>query len=266
MSEYGDTLRALVAQLAAADPRRLRFGAAQHGYALTPPLGEARVAAIEAAAGVTLPADYRAHVVEVADGGVGPHLGLLPLDHPRQLALLRGPCPLPAVAPESPLPLDPWRGVVALAHIGCGAIVLLVVDGPARGTVWIDARTLGIGVAPLADSFAAYLLDWTTRAARGEVARPILPAGACALPQALAGFLAMRAEAAGVETLTGELLRDALDELPAGAIALAATGDDPIAARGTPLDACLTCALLVASMADAGLRPDVVAPGVPLLS
>jgi hypothetical protein len=261
-AEYVATARALVVQLAQADPARTRFGARRHQYALPPPLGEAHVAAIERAAGVRLPDDYRLHVAEVAAAGAGPHHGLLPLDHPRQRALLAGPSPLPAVAPPHALDGSPWRGCVALGHVGCGAWTLLVVDGPARGTVWLDARGVGVGVRPVADSFAAYYLDWLLRAARGQTAAPLLPAGACALPSALGGYLRAVAAAAGVDELHGAALRAALGDLPAGGVALAATGDDPIAARGQPLDPCLTCALLVEQLGPDGLRPDVIADGV----
>ena len=264
-SEYATTARALVTQLAAADPSRRRFGARRHRYAQPPPLDERRVVELERAAGVALPDDYRLHLTRVAAAGAGPHHGLLPIDHPRQHALLAGPSGLPATAPAQPLRVSPWRGCVALGHVGCGAWTLLVVDGPARGTVWLDARGAGLGVRPLADSFAAYSLGWLQQAAAGRVPRPMLPPNVCALPSALDGYLRAVATAQGVPELAGAALHAALADLPVGGVALAATGDDPIAPRGTPLDACLTCAVLVESLGADGLRPDVIADGAALL-
>ncbi|MEZ4367474.1 MAG: SMI1/KNR4 family protein [Kofleriaceae bacterium] len=254
-------VREALAGLAAADARRRRFGAAAHAYRLRAPLTVARVAALEAAHGVRFPDDYRAFVAEVGDGGAGPGYGLVPLDHPRQQALLAGPCPLPTVAAR--VDGNPWRGVVALAHLGCGQLALLVVDGPARGTVWIDARAVGAGVVPAADGFAAFFLDWLERAARGVGPRHPVPAATCTLPAALSGYLAQRELEAGVEpgSLAGAALREVLAAIPAGGVALAATGDDPIFARGAGLDPCITCCQLVETLGADGLAGDVVRPG-----
>src|SRR5688572_24780153 len=95
---FVETLIGLIDALAAADPRCVRFGAATHRWRRRPALTEGRVVSIEAEVGVALPEDYRAYLTAVGDGGAGPYHGVLPLDHPTQLALLAGSCPLPGTA------------------------------------------------------------------------------------------------------------------------------------------------------------------------
>lgn len=83
-------IREAVTALAAGDPKRARFGAAAHQYALRPVLTDLRIAELEAAAGVRLPDDYRDFLLEVGDGGAGPGYGLVPFDQAEQQALMEG--------------------------------------------------------------------------------------------------------------------------------------------------------------------------------
>src|SRR5689334_4487831 len=122
MSELHETLHATLAALAASDRGLHRFGARAHRYQPGPPLTPPRLAALERAAGVALPDDYREHLLHVGDGGAGPYYGLLPFDHPVQQSMLGGRFD----------PRDPWHGAVALAHGGCAGIAVLVIEGPAR--------------------------------------------------------------------------------------------------------------------------------------
>lgn len=263
-SEYRDTLREVLTRLAAADPRRRRFGASTHNYLLAPALSESRVAELEHEYNITLPADYRAHLTGLGDGGAGPYYGLLPFDHPAQHQLLASECPLPATAPpvSTPWKLSPWRGVVALSHLGCGYLALLVVRGPARGTVWIDARTAGLGVLPLASSFSAFYLAWLLHETARELQVAVVPSELCALPAALSGYLSQCEVEAGLEagTLAGAELHEALAAIPQAGLAIAATGDDPVFAVGTKLAPCVGCAVLLESLESAGLRADALAP------
>lgn len=263
--DFHATLIALIDALAASDPRCVRFGARAHRWQRRPVVSEARVAAIEAAAGVALPDDHRAYVIGVGDGGAGPYHGILPLDHPAQHALLRGgPCPLPATPAR--VDLDPWRGVVAIADLGCNQAALLVVDGPARGQVWADARTLDSGVVPVAASFTDFLGGGLAAAARGELPPAFAPAGACVIPRLLSALLAREEDRLGRPpgSLAGAELRAALAQLGPGSIAIASTGS-AIHAPGDPIAPCVQCAVLIDNLTASGLDPDVLAPPAPLL-
>lgn len=256
------TLIELVDALAAGDPRCARFGAATHRWRRQAVLAAERVAAIEAAAGALLPADYRAYLTAVGDGGAGPYHGVLPLDHPVQHALLAGACPLPAAPAVVDAPgLDPWRGVVALADLGCDQAALLVVTGPARGTVWADARVVGGGVVPLAATFTDFIGGGLAAAARNELPPAFAPADRCVLPRLLSALLAREEERLGRApgSLAGAELRDVLATLGPGSIAIASTGRTPLHDLGDPIAPCVQCAVLVANLAGQGLAPDVLA-------
>ena len=252
--EYATTMHDAVAALAAADPRLRRFGAAGHRYLLNAPLTDARISTIEAAASITLPAAYRRHILLVGDGGAGPGYGLLPLEHPAQRAMLSGDGDATT-----------WRGVVALAHLGCGQLASLIINGPGAGSVWLDARSVGLGTALLYDSFDAFMLDWIIRVTSGELPRAHVPAGHCVLPNLLSSYIAQAELQLGLGDgeLAGDALRQTLAALPMHGIALAAAGTDPCFTLGDLVDPCIACACLVERLATNGLHPDVLAPGVP---
>ena len=145
MSELWATAREAVAALAASDPGHRRFGAAQHRYALRPPLAEPALAAIEAALGAPLPDDLRGFAAEASAGGAGPGYGIVALDRAAAYAVAA-----PADAP--------WTRGLPVAHLGCGYAAVVALDGSARGEVWIDARAIGV-LAPTHASFTALYLD-----------------------------------------------------------------------------------------------------------
>ncbi|HET9621483.1 MAG TPA: SMI1/KNR4 family protein [Kofleriaceae bacterium] len=248
MSELAATLRNAVRALADADRSLRRFGAAHHRYALAPPLTAAQLAALEARVGA-LPDDVRAFATEIAAGGAGPYYGIVPIDRGEALAAPRG---------------APWARGLPIAHLGCGYLAVLALDGAARGEIWIDARALAI-CAPIAPSFTAFVVDWIDRVAHARWLDAHVPPGVCPLAAALSGFLAHceaeRGLAAG--TIAGADLRAALARLGPGAIEIAATGAAPWFADGERVDPCVACAQLVDSLADAGLAREVVAPGLP---
>lgn len=227
MSELFETLRAAIAALDAADPGRRRFGAAQHGYRLLPPLAEARA----------LPEDLRAYVTGFSAGGAGPYYGLVP---PDIAGTIEGPY---------------GRGV-PLAHLGCGYLAVVALDD---GAVWVDARALEL-CAPIAPSTTAFVLDWVDRVARSTWLLPHVPPGRCPLAAALSGYLAhCEAELGLAEgSLAGDALREALGRLTPGSIVVAATSAEPWFADGDPVDPCVACAQLLDNL---GLALDVVAPG-----
>ena len=278
-ADFTATLVELIDALAKSDPRCTRFGAATHRWQRRPVLAEARVAAIEAGAGVRFPDDYRAYVTTVGDGGAGPYHGVLPLDHPAQLALLAGTCPLsladpPPAHPEQALAggerasRDPWHGVVALADLGCDQAALLVVTGPARGTVWADARVAGVpALVPLAPSFTDFLGGGLAAVARGDLPPPIAPPERCILPRLLSALLSQEEERLGrpAGSLAGPELRAVLAGLAPGSVAIASTGINPLHDLGDRIAPCVACAVLIANLVLQGLGPDVLAPPLPPL-
>lgn len=167
------------------------FGAETNGMEpLHPPLPEDQVAAIEARLGITLPREYRGFITRAGDGGAGPAYGLFRLStalrqskadgHPALLAT-----PFPHVEQYNP-DKDPavtafWdsadrgevsdeeqsfqlvreaAGTLALCDEGGGYTHLLVVTGPARGTMWIDSRGADAGFIPLNATFLEWYERW----------------------------------------------------------------------------------------------------------
>jgi len=240
VSELLDQLRDVLATFAASDPGYKRFGAAQHRYRRLPPLARTEI---------DLPDDYREYVTQLSAGGVGPYYGLIPADR----------------APAFMIALPNGRGL-PLVHLGCGYLAVLVLDGPAVGQVWIDARAVGL-VAPIRTSFTAFYLDWVDRVAHNEWLDGFVDPGRCAVTAALSGYLAMCERRLGIEagTLTGEPLRTALGELGPGAIEVTANASDserPLFEPGDRVDPCATCARALQGLIAEGLRADVVAAGV----
>jgi hypothetical protein len=245
VSELHTRLREILAALSASDPTCKRFGAAQHQYALLPPL--------EAAPVEGLPEDYVDYVTRFSSGGVGPYYGLLPADRAANYLV------------TAPATVTAWKRALPIAHLGCGYAAVLPLDGPASGQIWLDARQLGI-VTPIRASFTAFYLDWIDRVANSQWLEAFVPVGACAITSALSGYLGLREQELGIPagSLDGEALRTVLGDLGAGAIAVT-TDDSPLFAKGDRVDPCIACARALQGLGEQGLRPDVVAPGVPPL-
>jgi hypothetical protein len=217
----------MVAQLDREDPRRLRFGARAHGYRLRPPIAAARLDEL----GLALPDDYRRHLLEVGDGGAGPYHGLMPLDHPVQLACAR-------------------RGAIGLAHVGCGQIALLVGD-----VVVVDATGSGDGMIETGASFHDFFTAWAAAMATRALPRGFASPGRCALPAALTAYL---------DAVEGELgLRRALEEIPDGGITTAQPSPaSPFFDPGDPLELCPVCARTVENLIPSGMRWSQITQGV----
>jgi hypothetical protein len=130
-------------------------GFAAHGGQFADPIPADRLEALEVAAG-RLPEDYRAFVTGVAGSGAGPGYGLLSPLQPAQLELARGEFGWR----NGDVPETPPRGVIALAHGGCGVMWLLVVSGPRRGEVWADAVGSDERARRVAPSFASWYRAW----------------------------------------------------------------------------------------------------------
>jgi hypothetical protein len=176
-----ERIRERLELLARCDTQLQVFGAHQHEYQLSPPLDEAEVATFERTHDVELPADYRAFLTTLGNGGAGPFYGLAPLsgEAPRFAAQFDG-MPAPSLARSFPL-REAWRqgedrpeppiaagssiydGVVHLSDQGCGYFDVLVVAGPQRGQVWADfTQALG-GLEPWYDSFLDAYEAWLDR-------------------------------------------------------------------------------------------------------
>lgn len=265
-AELAATVREALEALEARDPARRAFGAARHGYALAPPLTAADIDAIEQEIGTMLPEELRAFALAVGGGGAGPGYGWIsPVRAARRLVTPPG---TPTSVMEVPwrrpsTPELPWRRAITVAHLGCAYAAIVPLDGAARGEVWIDARALK-KIAPMHPSFAAFYLEWIGRLARAAWPESFVPAGECALPTAIGGYLDVCEQRLGVErgSLAGAALREALGALGPGSIAIAADGAPALFDDGDRVDPCIACARLLESLAADGLGPDVVAPGI----
>ena len=245
MSELVAKLRDAIVALATVDPNLRRFGAAQHRYELLPPVATLPLA-------LDLPDDYREYVTMVSAGGVGPYYGLIQVDRAQPI--------------DAPPGIRAWQRALPIAHLGCGYAALLLIDGPNRGQVWLDARALDI-VTPIFPSFAAFMLDWIDRLANNRWLEGFVPPGECAITSALTGYLGVVEQRLGIEPgkLDGAALRDALSELGPGAIDVRADRLLALFDEGDRLDPCATCARALQGLAEQGLRSDVVATGLPPL-
>ena len=155
-----DRLRARIDRFLAWEGRHRVFGVeGHHGHhcRLLPTVAEPDLLRFERRHGIALPSDYRAFLLRVANGGIGPSYGLDPLDLGKDYDLAR---PFPVsneeaarliaraseaartrdysqpLRPEDEEETDPG-GCLWLAHHGCGQYSLLVVNGPQRGNMWI---------------------------------------------------------------------------------------------------------------------------------
>ncbi|KIZ16671.1 hypothetical protein SNA_16745 [Streptomyces natalensis ATCC 27448] len=156
-------MRARLAEMARQDPRCERFGAERHRYRLSPPRAAADVDAFEARYGIPLPRDYRDFLTQVGESGAGPGYGLFPLEglcygppdededddgwaaddekaQDRQPGVLTTPFPLTAA--WRPGPRERYEqaalvtGSLAIAEMGCGEFVRIVVTGQDVGRIW----------------------------------------------------------------------------------------------------------------------------------
>ncbi len=243
MSELATTVREAVAALAASDRNLTRFGAAHHRYQLAPPFPEAPA---------ELPEDLRSFVTTIGTGGAGPGYGWFPVERALDHLI------------EAPPRVTAFTRALPICHLGCGYAAVVPLDGAARGEVWIDARAIGL-VAPTYGTFTGFYLAWIDALAHGTWPADHIPPGVCSLATALSGYFSLFEDELGIPagSLAGEQLRQALGNLGAGAIQIAAESSVALFGTGEPVDPCLTCARLLDALATDGLRRDVVARGLP---
>ncbi len=157
MQERLFSISAKLNELARRDADCELADSANHSYQLNPPLEIAQIEEFETAHSVVLPADYRAFLLKIGDGGAGPYDGL-PRLSAMQTAGLDAPFPHREffdVSDETNLPMDAYggqwtAGTLQLSDQGCGMHDLLVISGAAAGLMWQDDRANGFGIFPLA--------------------------------------------------------------------------------------------------------------------
>ncbi len=218
-----------------------------HGGALEEPAADADIDAIEGALG-PLPPDYRAFLASVGTAGAGPGYGLLPPTGESQRILARGTF---AWADETE-PNGAPAGSIALAHAGCGVIWLLVLNGPSRGEVWVDARSSDGHVRRVAPSFDAWYRRWLEAAVRDGGPWSQWNAACCATPSVLSQLLnSIQKEGLDDDAAVAEVPK----RLKPGAIKLL-SGGSPYFAEQQRLAPCQPCVAMAARL---GLGSDVFA-------
>ncbi len=133
---------------------------------------------------------------------------------------------------------------------------LLVISGPRRGEVWIDAIGADGRARRVAPSFMAWFREWIDALVRDDVQFLHWDGRCCATPGVISQVLDSLEQ-------EGKSPDDACAELPntlgSGAIAVA-SGGSPYFDQGTIMDPCQSCTALIGSF---GMSFDVFRPGVP---
>ena len=179
ISRLKDRLKALKK----ADSALQVFGANYHKYRSSKPMTEKEVLAFERQHAITLPEDYRTFLLTVERGGAGPYYGLFPpTDYSHELENVKSdflslPFPHQEAWPFAEDSMDQsildeehkyfgnfWvQGAMRLCPFGCGAIIVLVITGKARGQIWMDDRPNDYGVVPIANDFLTWYEEWLER-------------------------------------------------------------------------------------------------------
>jgi hypothetical protein len=173
-------LKARLEALREADSAFQVFGARFHKYHTDTPMTEEEVLAFEKQHAIVLPEDYRTFLLTVEREGAGPYYGLYPPTNYRyELENIKSNClslPFPHQEPwnEDEDIMDQsaqdeehkyfgnyWiQGAMDLCNYGCGAYCLLVVTGKVRGQIWMDYRSSGNGIYPIAKDFLTWYEEW----------------------------------------------------------------------------------------------------------
>jgi len=163
-----------------------QFGSKRHKYCLNQVISEATVREFEEKYAIRLPDDYRWFITKVGNGGAGPDYGLERFEH-GIFACLDFDNEEEYIDPSKPFELtEPWNmpydaslddderekyedeyfsdkwvnGVLRICNRGCGMSVLLVVNGPEHGTLWVDDRCSDYGIYPIDKRRKTYFWDW----------------------------------------------------------------------------------------------------------
>ena len=140
-----------------------------YGMFLNPKATDAEIDEFERQHQVRLPADFRAFVTKIGNGGYGPGSefeGLWPFQYSAP-GWLGGSLCRPFPLAEPPAGLERWppvpvteetvkhyrNGLLVLSPYGCGIHACLVVCGARHGEVWIDDFANGEVILPAQDSW-----------------------------------------------------------------------------------------------------------------
>jgi hypothetical protein len=181
---------------------------------------------------------------------------LLRPDHPEQRRLAQGEFPYTEDTNQAN---EPPRGVLALAHAGCAVVWLLVLRGPRRGEVWIDAGGSDRGMRRVAASFDDWYRMWLHASARDDFPWLQWDSTHCSMPSALSQFLTSVEEE---ESLKGEAAVARLrSSIKPGGLSILSGGGSYFAPRD-PLDPCAGCVALFMRL---GLAESLFPAGKPPL-
>lgn len=158
----------------ARDPGCKVYETRVHRYRLAPPLAEVDLLGLERRLGFLMPSEYRAFVVRLCNGPIGPGYGLEPLPADAAVEELAQVCPLTdadaPIAQMQSADLD-WPalpgslpGTLYLVNTGGGGAALLVLTGQQRGKVWASGDEFTGPAGDLGDytpqGFFAWYEDW----------------------------------------------------------------------------------------------------------
>lgn len=164
------------------------FGAFHHQYQLNTIQTEAEITAFEQKYQILLPADYRAFLLQIGDGGAGPYYGLERLadgiyesldDKNEEFGLVNISADFRFTESWNLLPAEEeveneideeaiydakWAdGMLRISNYGCGISINLVVQGNSYGEIWVDDRFNDAGIYPdhyFNNSDRLHFLDW----------------------------------------------------------------------------------------------------------
>jgi hypothetical protein len=230
----GPVTRTLRGLSAGAQPRNAVdwSGWKHHRGALAEPIAAEQLRELETELGA-LPSDYRDFLAVVGVSGAGPGYGLLSPVNAARMPIARG----TFAWIDGEAPTQPACGVLPLAHAGCGVMWLLVLSGPHRGEVWVDARSSDGKAQRVAPSFSVWYRDWLASAVRDAVPWLQWDASCCATAGVLSQVIEqLVSEGVPRDSIAAELA----NRLVPGSMALASGGSDYVAEK-TPLNPCHGC-------------------------
>ncbi len=204
-----------------------------HDGWLAPPMDGGIVRALEADLG-PLPDEYRSFLLTVGAWGAGPGFGLVRPTAPTHKRYAAG--AMGWIDGESS-EAEP-RGVLPLAHAGCGVVWVLVLEGEHRGEVWVDAAGSDGNARRVAGTFDEWYRSWLESAVRDESPWCQWDRSGCSTPRAISELL---------RSLESKGMTDAETraELAGCTMASASIGDRYFD-HGAILDPCHSCVLLAA--------------------
>lgn len=143
------------------------FGSSRHRYELSAPLPETQIESFEKENHLKLPADYRAFLTEIGNGGAGPFYGIFKFEKafagckPNEIFKWKSDA---SVKFHEDSDFDEWhdhrRGVIEICEQGCGTYNFLVVNGSSYGEVWTDCFD---ELFPENISFSKFYNHWLDR-------------------------------------------------------------------------------------------------------